>query len=303
MLDNKSPKTVQDQVQLLLSRGMSVDRISEAERFLNNVSYYRLKGYWWDDQSDTVAHRFKPGTDFWQIVDRYNFDRELRLIALNMIERIEVGLRTRMAYTLSHHHGPHWFTEVKYFKNRKVWSGHLVTIRNEVDQSKEIFIKEHHRKYGATDPRPPAAWKTFEILSLGVLSKLFKSIDDGTTGKQEIVNYFGLPRIDVLESWLETITVLRNLCAHHGRLYGRPLPLQMRFLRSPTHPWVNQGHLSGDDAKSVYAVICAGKYLLHTISPNNRFTQRLKKLLQDHPSVDPTKIGFPANWRSQPLWQ
>jgi abortive infection bacteriophage resistance protein len=303
MLDNKPPLTISDQLALLLQRGMSVPDPVTAKRFLTNVSYYRLKGYWWDDQADQTNHRFKAGSDFNVVVDRYNFDRELRLITLNMIERVEVGLRTRVAYTFSHNHGPHWFADVQHFKDRRTWSGHLQAMRREVDQSKEIFIKAHLDKYGRTDSRLPSAWKTLEVLSLGMLSKLFTSIDNGTRGKRQIASDLGLNNVDVLESWLQLITILRNVCAHHGRLYGRPLPLQMRLLKSPILPWLKKEHLRGDDAKSTYAVLCACQYLLQSISPQNRFSGRIQQLLNDYPTVDANQIGLPANWQNQPLWQ
>jgi abortive infection bacteriophage resistance protein len=300
MLDDKPTLTVPQQISLLQSRGMAIADPEEANRFLHNVSYYRLKGYWWADQADDTEHAFRSGVTFENIVDRYNFDRELRLIILNMIERVEVGIRTRMTYELSLVHGPHWFADVTNFHNPKQWSSLLTSIRRDVDRSSEIFIKEHHRKYGRTDSRLPPAWKTMEILTLGTLSKLYATLDNNLPEKIGIARSLGLGQYRILENWLQLITILRNVCAHHSRIYGRPLPLQLATLRRPRRNWVDDRTL---DRATAYATVCACKYLLETISSGNRFTFRLDDLFTTHASVDPGRLGFPANWKSQPLWR
>jgi abortive infection bacteriophage resistance protein len=92
---SKQATTIQEQINLLLSRGMQIPDITEAEHFLTNISYYRLAGYWWPMQSDKVHHIFKPGSRFDHVIALYNFDRELRILLFDVIERIEIGLRTR----------------------------------------------------------------------------------------------------------------------------------------------------------------------------------------------------------------
>ncbi len=77
---NKPPYSIADQVKLLKKRGMLFNDEPQALQTLENISYYRLKGYWWDMQDDAVLHVFKPGSHFKDVVDRYNFDRHLRLI-------------------------------------------------------------------------------------------------------------------------------------------------------------------------------------------------------------------------------
>lgn len=300
MSDNKPALTISDQLALLRRRGMQIEDETAATEFLGNVSYYRLKGYWWNDQDDRVNHHFREGTSFQKVERRYNFDRELRLLFINMIERIEVGIRTRLTYQFSHHYGPHWFADVNNFHNRKQWSQLMQTIRRDVDRSSEPFIKAHLRKYGSTDSRLPPAWKTLEILTLGVISKLYATLRKDLNPKTQIARNLGLGKHELLENWLQLITILRNVCAHHSRVYDRPLSLQLRLPRRPRRPWVNDRQLQRDSA---YAVLCACQYLLHSISPGNRFRQRLEQLLVDYPTVDITRLGMPTDWRTAPLWR
>ena len=100
-MPNKPSFTIDQHIDLLKSRGMLFRSEPQAAIFLKNVSYYRLKGYWWDMQTDYTLHTLKPNTYFEDIVDRYNFDRHLRLILFDAIERIEIALRTKMIYHLS----------------------------------------------------------------------------------------------------------------------------------------------------------------------------------------------------------
>lgn len=166
---------IADQIQLLESRGMTIDDKSLAEHFLVYVSYFRLAGYWWPLQSDKINHIFKPGSQFQTVIDLYNFDRELRLVVFNMIERIEIGLRTQLIYNLSTIHGPWWFEGRHLFKNQNHWQRHLSDIKKEISRSKEVFMVEHRRKY-KDDDRCPPAWKSLEVISLGLLSKLFENL-------------------------------------------------------------------------------------------------------------------------------
>ena len=131
MVYNKPALTVAQQLSQLRKRGLSIPDSKIAEHFLNNVCYYRLAGYWWTLQSDRSKHRFRQGANFQQVVDRYNFDRELRLIIMDMIERIEIAVRTKIVYRFSLAYGPHWFENKQLVKNSSGWTYSLNQIRKE----------------------------------------------------------------------------------------------------------------------------------------------------------------------------
>jgi abortive infection bacteriophage resistance protein len=117
---NKAPSSVADQIALLKKRGMLFNDEQSAHHFLKNISYYRLKGYWWDMQDDIALHTLKPNTYFEDIIERYNFDRRLRLILFDAIERIEIALRTKMIYHLSLAYGSLWYLESNLFETKSL---------------------------------------------------------------------------------------------------------------------------------------------------------------------------------------
>ena len=113
---NKSAYTIADQIALLKQRGMIFKDEAQACNRLQNISYYRLKDYWWDMQSDTTLHLFHPGACFEDVLDRYDFDRKLRLILFGGIERIEIAVRTSLIYHLSIAYGGLWYLNPALFE-------------------------------------------------------------------------------------------------------------------------------------------------------------------------------------------
>lgn len=102
---NKKSRSIEEQIELLKQRGMIVGDEIFAARHLAHISYYRLKGYWWDMQYDKTRHLFQPDSNLEDVVTRYYFDKELRLILFDAIETIEITLRTKMIYHLSQSYG------------------------------------------------------------------------------------------------------------------------------------------------------------------------------------------------------
>lgn len=155
----KPPYTIEDQIKLLQSRGMLFKSIPDAFHFLQNISYYRLKGYWWDMQSNETTHDFQPNCHFEVVIDRYNFDRHLRLILFDAIERIEIALRTQMIHHLSLDHGPLWYQESSLFPNTVLHSNNLTHLMREFSYSQEIFIIDHKNRNPNDDPEAWKIWK------------------------------------------------------------------------------------------------------------------------------------------------
>lgn len=191
-----------------------------APHFLQNISYYRLKGYWWDLQAERVIHTFQPQTYFEDVVDRYNFDRHLRLILFDAVERIEIALRTQMIYHLSLAHGPCWYQDFKLFTDPVWLAKHLDTLMNEFDRSQEIFIVNHKKNHPDTYPE---SWKIMEVASMGTLSKYYKNLKHDLPEKAAIAKGMGLNLHKELSSWLEAMGYIRNIIAHHSRLWSRDM--------------------------------------------------------------------------------
>ena len=134
----KPPKTFDEQVDLLMSRGMEVGDLERAKRYLAHLNYYRLAAYWLPFEQDHPTHRFKTGTRFETILELYIFDRELRLLVMDAIERIEVSLRTRWAYHLAHTYGPHAHLNAAIHKGSWPHRAYIDALKAVVKKSSEV---------------------------------------------------------------------------------------------------------------------------------------------------------------------
>lgn len=298
-MPNKDFKTISDQIALLKSRGMKFTNEQSAAALLSNISYYRLKGYWWDMQSDKVQHTFFPGTVFEDIVSRYNFDRHLRLILFDAVERIEIAVRTKLIYFLSQNHGPLWYLNNKFSNDAALHSTHLKELKNEFSRSQEIFAKNHRNTKQNQDPD---SWIILEVATLGLLSKIYKNLGHQLPEKSKIANEMGLNFHNELSSWLEAISYVRNITAHHSRLWSRNMDRKPMTLGKPKYQWL-QIPLNPIQEKRIYHTICAMIYLCNRITPGHHITAKILNLIAQNPSIPIFKIGFQNNWQNEPLWK
>jgi abortive infection bacteriophage resistance protein len=292
----KPSLTFQQQLQQLIDRGMTVEDPNKALHILESVSYYRISGYWYPFLADKQKHVFKYGAQFETAFKLYCFDRELRSLIISELEKIEVAIRAKMIYVLSQKFGGFWFQDLTLFKNPQKFQTQLsVKLKEEYDRSDEEFIRAFRLKY--SDPLPPS-WMIMEIISFGTLSKLFSQLKPSRE-KRDIANYFGLADV-VFENWLHSIVYLRNICAHHSRLWNRTLSIKPQILQSPRKLWLKNVNVRSD---RTYYVLCMIKYLLQTVNPKSRFAFKLKSLFLKYPNVDTYAMGFTNNWEQESLWK
>ncbi|MEP7197319.1 MAG: Abi family protein [Saprospiraceae bacterium] len=297
---SKAAITIKEQIDQLKNRGLIVSNEAEAEYFLQNISYYRLAGYWWPMQANKITHSFKPNSTFENIIAIYNFDRELRLYLFDVIERIEIGFRTKLIYHLSCEISPWWFEDSTNFKNEVEHTKTLMSIDRELNQTKEVFIKEHYKKY-LTETRRPPAWKSLEVASFGNISKLYGNLRSSKSSKDKIAAELGTVNHTFLPSWLQSITQIRNICAHHGRLWNKNLPGRPKLLSKPPNKWIADIP-PAIEHHMLYIHLCCMKYLLNAINPSNQFSKRIKDLLEKYQNIDPNALGLKPNWQNEPLW-
>lgn len=299
----KPPLPIPDQIALLESRGLSVPDHDKAAKYLSNISYYRLSAYLYpfkiqDPATNEVTNKFKPGTTFDDVIDLYVFDRKLRLFVFDEIERIEVAFRTQIIYHPSLEKGAHWFEDRANYENPPMVDICLSEIDSEINRSKEVFILHYFDKY--TNPKRPPAWMVFEAVSFGVISKIYENMHESSNSKKNIALHFGIPKPFIFESWLQSITYVRNICAHHSRLWNRILTKKPKFLKSPKKIWITQPEPKND---SVYYFLCCLLYLLREIIPRTGFVKRLKGLLAKHPNIPIQAMGFPDKWEDEDFWK
>lgn len=298
---NKQAFSIGQQIQQLKESGLTIQDSDNAPHYLSHISYYRLAGYWWPMQDDKVNHIFKPNSKFCDVIALYNFDRELRLLLFDIIEKIEISLRTKLIYHLSHEFDPWWFQNFNIFQNAPDLVKTLSTIEEEIDRSKDTFIKEHKKKH-KDDGRFPPSWKSLEQTSFGALSKLYGNLKNNISSKDIIAKEFGTVNHTYLPSWLQSIAQIRNYCAHHSRLWNRNLPGSPKLLPSPPNQWI-QDVPKPHEFQFLYVHLCCMKYLLNVVQPENNFGERLENLLNKYPNVDPNALGMKQKWRNEDLWQ
>ncbi len=289
--------TIDQQIDILKERGLLISDVDQAIKVLDNISYFRLAGYWRHFETDRMTHHFRDGSRFTDIVDLYCFDKQLRTLLFTAIQTIEVSVRTKIIKHFTFEFGAFWFMDERYAINESRFDANLSVIRKEIARSHDDFIIEHSHKY--SEPDLPPVWKTLEVISIGTLSKLYSNFSDAAA-KHAVAREFGLDHHKFLRSWLECLVVLRNRCAHHLRLSNRVFPVKPMMPKRMPNTWIADFSFP---EQTLYPQLCYVVYWLNSICPNNSFVLDFKQLLAKHPSVRTHLLGFPQDWAQESLWR
>jgi abortive infection bacteriophage resistance protein len=293
----KPPLDLDAQVALLHSRGMSGDH-ALMKRRLASVNYYRLSGYWFPFRQPDDS--FRSGTSFETVWDRYVFDRRLRLLVMDALERIEVAIRTKLSY----HHSldysafayatdPHSLPKLRPHELSKF----LDKLRDEKRQGmKEKFVEHFDRKYGDVHAHLPI-WMASEVMTFGCVLTMFRGAANQT--KQAVASAFGVPH-EVLSSWLLCLNTIRNICAHHSRLWNRELGVKPMIPRAERYPDWHRPVVV--DNRRVFSVLTICNYCLQKIAAGSKWALRLLTLLREFPQVPLANMGLPGEWLECPIW-
>ena len=224
----------------------------------------------------------------------YRFDSQLRTLMFSQIEKVEVAVRSAIVNITSRETGnPFWMTEPLCFYDNNVFLKAKQYIDDELSKSKEDFIQHFRSSY--SDPYPPS-WMVAEILPFVVLTRIYDNIRSNQIRKQ-IAKEFSLS-VPVFMSWLTIVTVCRNNCCHHSRVWNRTFALRALSMRNMTKPWISVPV----NQQKVFFSLCIIKYFLNIISPKNDMTDKLKNLLFAFPSIDTAAMGFPQGWENEAVW-
>lgn len=291
----KPALTYTEQLEKLKKRGLIIKNEQSFLDVLEKKSYYRLSGYWYPLLIDKEQHIFKPNADFDTAYKIYLFDKHLRQLVIKELEKIEIAVRAKMIYIFSHKDGPFWYTNPRNFKNTKVHEDTLVKIQEEFHRSDAQFIQAYKQKY--SDSLPPS-WSAFEIISFGSISRLYYEIKSGKS-KRVVSEYFGLDD-KTFASWLHGLVYVRNVCAHHARLWNRIMRIQPGKLISPKNTWLSNTSIPNNRTYYVLSMIV---YLLNNLDESNSMVTDLKSLLIEYDNIDTRAMGFPSDWRKEFLWQ
>lgn len=271
----KPALSVEKQIELLKSRGLIIGNPDHANKILSNITYYRLSSYMKYFQNNDT---FKPNTKFEDIVELYNFDKELRSIIFENIRLVEISLRAKVSLQMCANYGSHWFYDESNFKTQKDYEKTLEILKNEQGLKKDTFLRYYSKKY--SEPELPPFWMMSEVLSMGDLSKILSGInfkDVKAIAKSITPEYNIAP---VLVNWIHVLATIRNICAHHSRLWNRQL--KIKFMEPQKIKEWREGKIENDKLSGICFVL---KILLKH-HPCNSFEKELKDLLRKYGKID-----------------
>ncbi len=294
----KPALSISDQVALLKRRGMVIRDDSVARHSLGFLSYYRLRAYWLPFEVPADArgdHAFRANTTLEDVLSIYRFDRRLRLLVLDAIGQVEVAFRGLWAHHMAMRHGPHGYLNPHLYARRDRHNEAVAKLTVEFNRSRATFAEHYRGKYAS--PKLPPIWMAAETISLGQLSKWIRNLKF-RADRKAIAQPLGLSEV-TFTSFCHHISYVRNICAHHGRLWNKRFTVTMSM---PNRPAELADSLAGTDPKRIYCTLAALEFLLTIVSPGNDWRERLESLVEDNPLADPESMGFPRNWRQRPIW-
>lgn len=294
----KPSLSVDEQMALLQRRGMVFDDWAAARHTLHHINYYRLRAYWLPfevDRDGEMAHAFKAGTRFEAVLADYAFDQRLKLLLMDAIERVEIVLRTRWAHELALRYGSHAYLDGALFGNIARYTKCLQTLQDEVLRSHEAFIKHYRDTY--TAPALPPIWAVCEVMTLGQLSQWLDNLKH-RKDRQAIAQAFGFDEV-VLCAFVHHLATVRNLCAHHSRVWNRKFTIKMKL---PTRPAATATWFNPDQDRKLYNTLLMLALLLDRICTSSTWKQCLLRLIATMPADTPQTMGFPKGWQTLPAW-
>lgn len=297
----KPATEIQEQITLLKDRHLIIPCAERAEKYLKTIGYYRLSGYMYHLQMADGSHIFKEKTTFDDIIDTYNFDKKLRFLTMAYLERIEVAMRALITnyYSIKNHF--YWYDESIHFIkppeipeeiDQKVKSGEISLPRKYINThtyvveciseayrtSNNVFMKKFKNKY--TSESMPPCNMALELVSMGCISRMYEALVNSSE-KQGIAAEFELPHV-LLSSWLIFLTNVRNICAHHGRLWNRKLTAD-KFQIPSREKFRFKGSVPDKFDQTYYGALSVMIRLLNKINTGNSLEKKFKSLLDDYP--------------------
>lgn len=321
---SKPPRKADELLKLLNERGLSVKESEEIEvkNYVRSIGYFRLSGYFGPLQLE--KDKFKDNTKFADILRLYEFDTKLKLLTFEALERIEIELRSIMTDVYSLAYESFWYIEEDYFEEKKekieikkcyIEKGELVERIEQVESSvyknllKEIyssvnkiehsdFMRRFRNKYSEDSPIP--SWMIMESISFGKLSRLF-SLLKTSDEKRFITKHFGAVTPDHLVSWLHAFVVLRNICAHHSRLWNRKIGKDIKMPTRKNHKFLS--NFEEENLRKYYGVSSCLLKIFRNIDKDfmNSYKTRLHKLIEEH-DIDVHAMGFPGKYQQDEIW-
>jgi abortive infection bacteriophage resistance protein len=294
---DKLPRSSEECITILEERGLIIENRERAIKYLNNVGYFRLTGYMFHLQCNDGTHNFNKDTKFDDIINLYQFDKKLKAVISEYLERIEICLRAKLTDKYSQEYGFFWYINRDIYVDFDIYNIINAEITDAFNDPKEQFLRAFKRKY-TSETNPPSNM-ALEILSLGKLARLYKGLKN-EKGKTEIANEFNLPS-STLTSWIVYLANVRNICAHHSRLWNKKVTADRPVLPN-REKYKFKGENFDDTNTTLYGIISIANRLLSSFNSPNSFIEKIEMLIDEN-SIDATLMGFPTNWKETANWK
>ncbi len=321
--------SILEQVDLLKSRGLYFRDEARAADFLSAVSFFRLTPYMRPFQVLSCSeHAFLPGTGFRQISQLYEFDRRLRLLLIDAIERTEVAIRAAISNHMGPVYGSHWYLRRSHFKDRYDHERLISTIDNSQQKALQDYRREvtridrlinadeprkeelrsrrahesYARHYALTydEPALMPGWAMLEELTIGDLSHLYRGL--AKDNDRKIIGQHLAAPAPLLDSWLHTLTVVRNICAHHARIWNRELAIKPERPKQAGFLWPNYLRC-GSQHTRVAVVLAILQHFMRQVSPHTHWSKCLADLFSEYTEIDKQAMGIQDAWYRDAFWQ
>ncbi|PSJ06533.1 Abi family protein [Cyanobium usitatum] len=302
---SKPPLNIPDQLKQLRDRGLLVGSDDLALNALELIGYYRLSAYWLFFEEppalgETRSHRFKPGSSFEQVIELYDRDRLIRLLVIDAIERIEIAARSAWVQELSIKHGPHSYLEQQLFRPDFNHEKQIKQLRDQLQQSNETFVIHYQQTY--SEPELPPIWAMTELISLGTLRVWIAATE--LDSKTKVARSLGMPTAQVLNGVLHSLNLLRNISAHHGRLWNRLIVKRLPKIKKLQHLLVldDVDEEGVQPSKNLYNYLVVMAIIVRKVAPLSTWPSRMAKVISPMPSEQQAAMGCPVGWQEQQIW-
>lgn len=311
-LYKKEHKTFDEQIKLLKSKALMIPNEEYALTKLNHINYYRLSAYFIPLQYPRTGKNkniFIPKTTFENILQIYYFDVELRKIIFEAIETIEIYFRTQIAYYHAKKFSPYGYLDIGSFKTtQEFYETCLDIVKSETSRSEEEFINHFNDKYKTTDL---PIWALVEVISFGSLSKLYSMLK--TEEQKNVIQKLKGINNNLFKNWLHALSIIRNICAHHSRLWNKTLGVKFEIpkkikvfkeLKNPICCTKAKKELNNPLNDKIFFALSVMEYILSGIGEDEiDFKNKIKQLLQKYSSIDINAMGFVENWEELDIWR
>lgn len=277
-------KEYEELIELLLNKGMIINDQKRVYRKLSQVGYYRLSSFWYVFQDKESRSTFQKNTSFDDVYSIYLFDKKLRLLMMDMLERFEVCLRSFIAHELGREDPLAYlkkdFINPKHLKStskekRPIFDEWLIKLDLAIDRNKREQIISQY----SNPKRGIPFWAIVEVWDFGTTAKFFGMLKG--SHQRKIIERFDITKAGdevVFSGWLNTLNILRNRCAHHSRIWNQKTGT--KNIKVVAHSFFDMYEIKQD--RLVYLVIVLW-FLMKNICPNSNFLQKLNLLIDELP--------------------